>query len=187
MIFENGDFYVDGEFQVEKARDAYFGMMEGFNYPVPPAVKEGMWATDFSLGDFVNVGMAGIFWCNDEEHKYFGHEIFLLPGQMIVEHGHAKLPETAAKMEAWHVRHGRIYSLGEGEPTDPMPIRLPESQAEFISVKNCKLVSPGEVDYLKRPEAKHFMVGGPEGAIVTEYATFHTNDALRFTNPGVAF
>jgi len=27
------------------------------------------------------------------------------------------------------------------------------------------------------------MVAGPEGAIVTEYATYHDMAALRFTNP----
>jgi D-lyxose ketol-isomerase len=64
---------------------------------------------------------------------------------------------------------------------------LPESQAKYITVRNGKLLKPGEVAALNRPEAKHFMVAGPEGAIVTEYATYHDNAGLRFTNPSVRF
>ena len=151
------------------------------------ALQEGIWILDFGLSDFVNVGMAGIFWHNSKENKFFGHEIFLLPGQMIVEHAHARLPEVEPKMEAWHVRHGWVYTLGEGEPTDPAPMPLPKSQEEHITVKHFTKVMPGEVDYLKRAESKHFMIAGPEGAIVSEYATYHDNDALRFTNPNVKF
>ena len=183
----NDDFYVDGAFDGEKANEAYFDMMEGFGYPVVDKLREEMWAIDFGLGDFVHVGMAGIFWCNDEQHKYFGHEIFLLPGQMIVEHAHVETDQCPPKMEAWHVRHGMIYTLGEGDETTPLPVKLPDSQADFITVGHCIEVRPGEVQSLNRPCAKHFMVAGPDGAIVTEYATFHDNDALRFTNPGVEF
>jgi hypothetical protein len=31
------------------------------------------------------------------------------------------------------------------------------------------------------------MVAGPDGAIVTEYATYHDGKALRFQDPGVSF
>jgi hypothetical protein len=40
---------------------------------------------------------------------------------------------------------------------------------------------------LNRVGAKHFMIAGPQGAIVSEYATFHDGDGLRFTNPNVKF
>ena len=185
--YQNADFYADGKFQVEKAKKAYFDMMERFSYPVVDKLKKDMWTVDFSLNDFVNVGMAGIFWWNSKEHGYFGHDIFLLPGQMIVEHAHVKTEAAKPKMEAWHVRHGMIYAFGEGDETNPLPVTLPESQAKFITVKHCQALKPGEVLELNRPEAKHFMIAGPEGAIVTEYATYHDGDGLRFTNPGVKF
>jgi len=162
-------------------------MMESFNYPITDRLRSEMWAIDFGLGDFVNVGMAGIFWVDDPEYKYFGHEIFLLPGQMIVEHSHVPAGEVAAKMESWQVRHGMIYTFAEGQETAPCPVQTPVSQAEFITAKHVKEVTIGEIDALNRPEAKHFMLAGPDGAIVTEYATFHDNDGLRFTNPDVKF
>jgi len=185
----NKNFYhPDGTFHAVKAKQAYYDMMKRFGYPVYDKLKtDDFWAIDFGLGDFANVGMAGIFWWNDQKHDYFGHEIYLLPGQMIVEHGHVRTPEAKPKMEAWQVRHGSVYLFGEGEETNPCPVELPESQAKFITVRNAKLLKPGEIAALNRPEAKHFMVVGPDGAIVTEYATYHDNAGLRFTNPGVKF
>lgn len=187
--FKNADFYKDGKFQVDKAKAAYFAMMKRFHYPIPESLKTGMWATDFGLGDFVHVGMAGIFWYNDRETGVFGHEIFLLPGQMIVEHAHMRVGDVPPKREAWQARHGWICTFGEGDDTaQPCPVTLPASQAKFITVgKHWNLVKLGEVDSLKRATAKHFMIAGPEGAIVTEYGTFHTNAGLRFTNPDVKF
>lgn len=189
MKQKNKDFYKkDGSFDGEKARKAYYDMMKRFHYPITDKLKgKDFWAIDFGLNDFVNVGMAGIFWWNDKENNYFGHEIYLLPGQMIVEHAHVKTPDAKPKMEAWQVRHGSIFTFGEGEPTSPCPIELPKSQEKFITTRHCQMLKPGEIASLNRAEAKHFMIAGPEGAIVTEYATYHDNAGLRFTNPGVKF
>lgn len=184
----NQDFYKDGVFQAEIAKEAYFKMMQRFNYPIPSSLKTGMWVTDFGLGDFVHVGMAGIFWYNDKSTNVFAHEIFLLPGQMIVEHAHEAAGDTKPKREAWHVRYGAICTFGEGKiPAEPCPVILPTSQKPFITAHSWKWVNPGELNDLKRATARHFMIAGPVGAIVTEYGTFHDNAGLRFTNPNVKF
>jgi D-lyxose ketol-isomerase len=185
--YKNEDFYKDGKFQAEKAKEAYFGMMEAHGYPVPEFLRTNMWATDFGLGDFVNVGMAGIFWINDEKQGYFAHEIYLLPGQMIVEHAHEATAKGKAKMESWHVRNGSIYTFGEEGGPIPAGVKLPKSQEQAITVTKCYEMQPGDIRTLNRVTAKHFMMGGPQGAIVSEYATFHDGDGLRFTNPGVKF
>lgn len=188
MKLDNSDFYdAEGQFLGDQARDAYFAMFEAFNYPITDRLRNEMWAIDFGLGDFVNVGMAGIFWVNDAVYKYFGHEIYLLPGQMIVEHAHVQAGEVPPKMECWQVRHGMIYSFGEGEQTVPCPVETPASQGDFITARRVKTVRAGEMDALNRETARHFMLAGDEGAIVTEYATFHDNAGLRFTNPDVKF
>lgn len=185
--YQNADFYVDGKFQVEKAKQAYFDMMTAHSYPVPEFLRTNLWATDFGLGDFVNVGMAGVFWINDEKQGYFAHEIYLLPGQMIVEHGHEATGKGKAKMETWHVRNGSIYTLGEEGGPIPAHVKLPKSQEKFITVSKCYEMQPGDIRTLNRTTAKHFMMGGPQGAIVSEYASFHDNDGLRFSNPAVKF
>lgn len=184
----NQDFYQDGKFLADKAKDNYFSMMRGFGYPISPRLKSELWVVDFSLGDFARVGMAGIFWYNDKPTNVFGHEIFLLPGQMIVEHAHESTVDVQPKREAWHVRHGWICTFGEGAaPEGSCPVELPRSQTKFITAHNWKQVKEGEVDSLGRATAKHFMIAGPSGAIVTEYGTFHDNAGLRFTNTGVKF
>lgn len=184
---KNADFYLDGKFQVDKAKQAYFDMMKAYGYPVPDSLRTNMWATDFGLGDFANVGMAGIFWVNNQESGYFAHEIYLLPGQMIVEHGHEATAKGKAKMESWHIRYGSICTLGEeGDPL-PIAVKLPPSQAKFLTVSKGYMMYPGDIRTLNRVGAKHFMIGGPQGAIVSEYASFHDGDGLRFTNPNVKF
>jgi len=182
---KNEDFYdADGKFLPDKAQQAYYDMFERFGYPNPEPQKKLMWVHDFGMGDFVHAGMAGVFWFNDKENNFFGHEIYLLPGQQIPEHKHMKTEDAVAKREAWQVRHGMIYCLGEGPETKPMPIELPESQEKSRTVGNATRVMPGEVNSLNRAEAFHFMIAGPEGAIVTEYATYHDGNGLRFANPG---
>ena len=113
--YTNADFYnAAGEFQAEKAKEAYFDMFQRFGYPLSETVRKGIWALDFGLGDFANVGMAGIFWLNRQDYCYFGHEIYLLPGQMIPEHQHLATDKGPAKMESWQPRCGTTSTFGEG-------------------------------------------------------------------------
>lgn len=182
--YKNVDFYdSDGTFLTDNAREAYFDMFRRFGYPMSEKLQKEMWILDFGLGDFVNVGMAGIFWLNRRDYGYFGHEIFLLPGQMIAEHSHVPTSKGPAKMESWHPRHGMIYTFGEGDPTPEYFDKIPTSQQDIVKSRHC---TPLEIDMLADLgclEAWHFMVAGPEGALVTEYGTFHDMDGLRFSNP----
>ena len=183
--YTNEYFYDNGVFNSEKALNAYKELFAHYHYPMNDFLKENMWITDFGLGDFANVGMAGIFWHNSKEFAYFAHDIFLLPGQMIVEHKHIKT-DNPAKMETWHVRGGSIFNFGEGETTPNNP-KTPESQKEFITVSNVTELKLNGIQTLNRIEAPHFMMAGADGAIVSEYANYHDGEALRFTNPKVAF
>jgi hypothetical protein len=185
--YKNEDFYQEGKFLPEKGKQAYYELMAAHGYPITENLRANIWATDFGLGDFMGAGMGGVFWINLQEYGYFAHEIYLFPGQMIVEHAHLPTAKGKAKMETWHVRHGSICTIGEeGEPL-PAGFKLPKSQESYITVKKHYVMKPGEIRTLNRLEAKHFMMGGPEGAIVSEYASFHDGDGLRFTNPGVKF
>ena len=187
--YKNEDFYnADGSFDTEKAKQAYYEMMEHFNYPIVDRLKgEEFWAVDFGLGRFIEVGMAGILWINNHEHNYMGHDIYLLPGQRIPEHGHDKTDKAEAKKEGWLVRHGMIHTYSEGPPTDGTDADIPEAEKQYWIAKTKNKLMPGEVDYLKVPATMHWMRAGDEGAIVTEFATFHDGDGLKFSNPGVSF
>jgi D-lyxose ketol-isomerase len=184
--YKNEDFYKDGKFDVDAAKKAYYEMMEYYKYPIPERLRGAdFWALDFGLGKFTEAGMAGIFWVNNKKDSYFGHEIYLLPGQMIPEHKHVKTEDAAAKMEGWHVRYGYINTYGEGEPTPGVDARIPESHKECCKARNEHKLLPGEVGTLAGAEQWHWMKAGPEGAIVSEYATYHDGAGLRFSHPNV--
>ena len=196
---DNAAFYKDGTFDSAKAKQAYFDMMKAFGAPVYDAYKKDdgfFWAVDFGKGHFTSFGMAGVFWVNEPE-GYFGHEIFLLPGQSIPEHRHLPTKDEngkviPCKVESWQVRYGWVYGFSEvGEPNlDQFPeakALLSEVQIPYLkSLHVEKWVADGTVHKLAGAETWHFMMGGPDGAVVSEYATFHDNAGLRFTVPGTA-
>ncbi len=181
----NEDFYDNGKLSAQKTLAAYNELFKHYNYPCDEYLLNNMFISDFNLGDFANVGMAGIFWHNDPKAAYFAHDIFLLPGQMIVEHRHMATNHPA-KMETWHVRHGAIYNFGEGEKSHNNP-ETPKSQEEFITTNSVNKLILNGTQTLSRAESSHFMIAGEHGAIVSEYANYHDNDGLKFTNPNVVF
>jgi len=184
--FRNEDFYKDGKFDPGVAKEAYYQLMRFHTYPIVDRLKtEDFWALDFGLGNFLEAGMAGIFWVNNKEHNYFGHEIYLLPGQAIPEHQHVAT-DVPLKMEGWQARYGMIYLFGEGTPSTEFAEPLPPMHKDCGKTKCVGILKPGQVAGLTKPEEWHFMKAGPEGAIVTEYATYHDGKGLRFSHPKVA-
>jgi D-lyxose ketol-isomerase len=179
--FTNADFYTDGKFNQEVAIKAMKDMLAFYDVPFTTLMEKDFWVTDFGLGDFENTGMGGIFWVNDAEHGYFAHEIYLLPSQMIPEHAHVKT-KYPAKFESWMVQKGMCYNFSAvGEETPNCP-KLPESQKGFITSKNFVKQEVGQVVHLKEIETFHFLLAGPQGAVVSEWASFHDDAGLRFTN-----
>ena len=169
--YTNADFYKDGKFQQDVAMEAMKDMFAFYDVPFTKLMATDMWVTDFGLGDFENVG-------------YFAHAIYLLPGQMIPEHAHVatKFP---AKHESWMVEKGWAYNFSEiGEETPNAPA-IPATHGPIKS-KNFVIQQVGEVLPLKQLTTFHFLMAGPEGAIVSEWATYHDNAGLRFTNAKAA-
>ena len=76
-----------------------------------------------------------------------------------------------------------IFSDAAGDPTPEFLTKIPESQRDIVKSKHCTPLEIDDVADLNRLTAFHFMVAGPEGALVTEYGTFHDMDGLRFSNP----
>ena len=172
----------DGKFDPAKAKAAYYELMEYHKFPVLPVLKtDEFWVLDFALDNFMEVGMGGVFYVNNKKDNYLLHDIWLLPGQMIPEHYHIKTDEVGAKMEAWLVRHGSAYFYSEGEATPDAVI--PPLHRECAKARHEEFKKPGEVVVQPVPEARHWMKAGPEGAIVTEVATYHDMAALKFSHP----
>ncbi len=213
---ESSDFYTaDGSFDQAAAKAAYYDMMRAYHYPITPMLEsEAFWVADFVQGDYAKLGMAGIFWQNvegiygevgakayagdfkDQHYGYLGHEIFLLPGQMLPEHNHLGNGSDKGfgpKMETWHIRHGSVEFFGEHQgPAGEIAIsELPDSDKPWghgepwFKSKYVKRCVAGELYSLNDPESWHFMRAGKNGAIVAEYATYH-ND-VKFSNPDMEF
>ncbi|MCP4452763.1 MAG: hypothetical protein GY809_14970, partial [Planctomycetes bacterium] len=102
------NFYAtDGSLNAEAVKTAYLDMLKKFGCPIPDVLKtDALWVCDFVQRDISKLGMGGIFWINETgtygqngaktykgEYKnqkfgYLGHEIYLLPGQLLPEHRH---------------------------------------------------------------------------------------------------
>lgn len=185
--YTNADFYdAQGNFKQDVAKEAFLDMFDYYGVPFTPLMEKDIWFTDFGLGDFENTGMGGIFWINDSTYGYFAHSIYLLPGQMIPEHKHVKTA-FPAKQESWLVDKGWVYNFSEvGDATEGAEALVPATQKATTVSKNYVKQDQGELLTLKTPESWHFMMAGPEGAIVWEFANFHDGAGLRFTNTKAA-
>ena len=84
-------------------------------------------------------------------------------------------------------RHGYIYTYAEGTPTPGADKDIPEPEKQYWIARTRTKVMPGDIAQLEVAESMHWMMAGPEGAIVTEYATSHDGNALKFSNPNIAF
>jgi D-lyxose ketol-isomerase len=186
--YPNAHFYTpDGTLDVAKAKAAYYELMEFHNFPVMPVLKtDAFWVLDFALGKFTEVGMGGIFYINNERDDYLLHDIWLFPGQMIAEHYHVKTDKVAAKMEAWLVRHGSAWFGSEGEPSENANEIIPPTHRKCARARHVEFKKLGDVVKLETAEARHWVKAGPQGAIITEVATYHSMDALRFTHPDIS-
>ena len=210
----NADFYDPaGAFQAAKANQAFYNLMEAFGYPIVAALKtDQFWVCDFLQRDFEKLGMGGIFWINehakyadtgtkaytgkfkDQLFGYLGHEIYLLPGQMLPEHHHIGGAEGyAPKMEAWLVRYGTVdffaeyKGAGDEKPISEMTAaQQPWGFGEnWFKSKYVASRKAGEMYKLNDPESWHFQRAGANGAIVTEHATYHNHVA--FSTPDMEF
>ncbi len=210
------EFYDDtGAFDGKKAIEAYLAMMESFNYPIPDVLRtDSFWTCDFLQRNFKTLGMGGIFWINekgvygkkgtagykgkyqDQNFGYLGHEIFLLPGQMLPEHRHVGgAEEFAPKMESWQVRYGEVEFFGQHKgsgdetlikdmPASTLPWGFGEDwfKSKYVTKRTAQ---SGKLYTLEDPETWHFQRAGSQGAIVTEYGTYHNQ--VEFSKPGLLF
>jgi D-lyxose ketol-isomerase len=211
----NSGFYQEKAFDAQAAKKACFQMMERFGYPISDILRgDDFWVCDFLQGDFAKLGMGGVFWINekgnygkngggkytgefkDRDFGYLGHDIFLLPGQVLPEHRHIGGHEGyGPKMETWLVRYGEVEFFGEykraGDET--LITEMPEARRpwgageDWFQSKDVvkRTAKSGRIYTLEDPESWHFQRAGAEGAIVTEYATYHNH--VEFSKPGMAF
>lgn len=182
--FDNASFYgPDGEFNEEKAKDAYIALMTYHGYPVYKNMREEIWVSDYGTGRFAELGLGARMWVNNETDRYMLMDIYLLPNQMLPEHWHLKGETNPAKMEGWLIRHGLSHVVGEGEPNLGKEVVIPKCHMDgTATTEHATVCGPGDFAPLNRVGARHWQFAGPEGAIITEVANVHTNEAVRHSD-----
>jgi D-lyxose ketol-isomerase len=181
LKFNNGDFYADGKFNEEAAKDAIIRLMKYYSYPVSCKTRSQLWVSDYGTGRFTDVGLAAIMYVNNTDDLYMLQDLFLLPNQMLPEHWHEKPANYPAKMEGWLVRNGLSYIVGTGDDNlSSFPdIKIPEAHTGGVTVKHAVKALPGDFVPLSRVYSHHWQFAGPQGAIITEVANVHANEAVR--------
>jgi D-lyxose ketol-isomerase len=185
--FSNAQFYKDGKFNTEVAKDAVLEFCKYHGYPVFPALREQLWVSDYGLGKFTEVGLSAVGFINnlEGEYSFMLQDLFLLPHQMLPEHWHVKAEDTkkngAQKNEAWIVRWGKSYIIGQGEANLPKEVVVPAVHGD-VTVKHCTVAGPGETVKLAALGSHHWQFAGAEGAIMSEVANYHDNGSVRHQN-----
>ena len=179
--FDNASFYDKaGKFDAEKAKDAVMALAAYHGYPVFPGMREKVWVSDYGKGQFTKLGLAAIMFVNNEEDRYMLQDLFLLPGQMLPEHWHLETAKNPAKREGWLVRNGLSHIVGEGVPNLSPDVTVPACHMNgTVTVRHEVVAGPGLFVPLSRVLSHHWQLAGPEGAIVTEVANVHSNEAVR--------
>ena len=213
-VYNNEEFYnVDGSLNEAFYRQAYYELMRAHNYPIPKMLQgDDFWVCDFLQGSAANLGMGGVFWVNSKgvygedgsngydgtykgnAYGFLGHDIYLLPNQTLPEHHHEGGPEGfGPKMEAWLVRHGKARFYGEfaGAGDEKLISELPEEERPFgygepwFKSKYYADRGPGGTYELKDPESWHGVMALEEGAVISEFATYHNH--VSFSKPEMEF
>ncbi|MDR1897042.1 MAG: hypothetical protein LBR10_09665 [Prevotellaceae bacterium] len=182
LVFNNADFYTDGKFNEEAAKDAVLRLMKYYNYTVTEKTRAQLWVSDYGTGRFTELGLAAIMYVNDTKDLYMLQDLFLLPNQMLPEHWHEKpAGNLPAKMEGWLVRNGLSYIVGEGEDNlASFPdIKVPAIHTGGVTVKNAVKALPGDFVPLSRVYSHHWQFAGSKGAIISEVANVHDNESVR--------
>ncbi len=180
----NEDFCTDGKFDVEKGKDGVLALCRKFGYPIFPEMRDKLWVSDYGMGKFMQLGLAACLFENhhDDGGAYMLMDLFLMPGQMLPEHWHLEGDHGITKNEGWLVRWGKSYIVGVGEDNlASFPqIKIPEFHCGgTASTRHVVPATPGMFVPLSAVRTKHWQYGGPEGAIITEVANFHTDKAVR--------
>ncbi len=189
LSFDNAGFYdAAGKFNSEAAKDAYIALMEYHSYPVFDGLREKLWVSDYGTGQFAKLGLGAVMFMNDKEQRYMVMDLYLLPNQMLPEHYHLAGDSGPAKMEGWLIRHGLSHVVGEGQSNLGTDVVIPDCHLNgSVTVHHEVVCRPGEYAKLNRPTAPHWQLAGPEGAIITESATYHDNDGVRHSEKKLVF
>ena len=114
-------------------------------------------------------------------------EMVLFPNQICPEQRHPPFDDYPGKEESFRVRYGTLYLYVEGEPVamDQMKAMIPADKKDTFTVYHEIILKKGD-QYTIEPNITHWICGGPEGCVISEFASYNRDDLDIFTDPAVA-
>lgn len=144
--------------------------------------KERIEVADFGLGALEEFGVQLITYVDTQ--RVGAKEVVLMPGQTCPEHRHPPVGDGPGKEETFRCRYGSMYLHVEGPPTQSPKAQIPKGREEYFTVRHEIVLRPGD-QYTVYPNRLHWFQAGPEGVIISEFATPGTDEYDLYTDPGV--
>jgi D-lyxose ketol-isomerase len=150
---------------------------------ITPEEKDRFEVADFGLNDLEATGLEVLTYVNTE--RCCAKEIVMFPRQTCPEHWHPTMDGIPGKEETFRCRWGAVYLYVPGTPEPNPACRPPHGSGPHYTVHHEICLKPGD-QYTLSPDTRHWFQAGPEGAIVSEFSTRSTDEADRFSDPGIA-
>ena len=131
---------------------------------------------DFGLGELDKIGLQIFTYINTD--RVCAKELILFPNQTCPEHKHPTINNTLGKEETFRVRKGKVYLYVEGNPTNNIKAKLPNTK---LTVFNEIILNEGE-QYTIYPDTLHWFQASDETAIISEFSTKSTDELDIFTD-----
>ncbi|MGM0875748.1 MAG: D-lyxose/D-mannose family sugar isomerase [Bacillota bacterium] len=144
--------------------------------------KKEIEVADFGLNQLESQGLQLITYINNDH--YCAKELVLFPKQTCPEHKHPSINWHEGKTETFRCRQGKVFLYVEGQPSNEIKAKIPESSKSYYTVFHEIELNPGD-QYTILPNTLHWFQASEEGAIVSEFSTTSRDEYDIFTDPNI--
>lgn len=147
--------------------------------------KQNLEIADMGLDDLETYGIQIHIYVDTD--RCSAKEMVLFPYQICPEQRHPPLGDYPGKEETFRIREGELYVYTEGEPVEKskMKARIPAGKEDTFTVFHEIVLKKGD-QYTMLPNVTHWICGGKDGCVVSEFATYNRDDLDIYTDPQVA-
>jgi D-lyxose ketol-isomerase len=171
---------IDSDF--EKARRWAAERLAKVGIFASEAEQKGIEVTDFGTGERARVGLQVLVYINTP--RVCSKEMVIQPWQICPEHMHPTQPTNPGKEETFRCRDGEAYVYLPGDPTPNPRARVPDDLRRHLNIWHEVILRPGD-QLTIQPNTLHWFQAGPDGAVVSEFATHSADELDIFTDPAI--
>jgi len=168
--------------EVDEARKKAVEYLEKAGVVLRDDEKSSIEVADLGLGNLQSTGVEILVYVNNE--RYCAKEIILFPGQTSPEHKHERVGDDPGKQETFRCRWGEGYLYVPGDPTPNPKATPPAGREQHYTVWHEIILRPG-VQYTLPPGTLHWIQGGPDGLVATEFSSTSRDEYDIFTDPDI--